>query len=64
MGTRTLKSWVNQFDSSPEIIAAYVFSNSRIFLDPVTYPFSNIHTVMDESGDAITDGSGDDILDI
>jgi hypothetical protein len=64
MGTRTLKTWVNQADSGPEIITAYVFSNSRIFLDPVTYPFSNIHVVTDSSGDAITDGSGDDILDI
>jgi hypothetical protein len=64
MGTRTLKSWVNQTDASPEVIIAYVFSDSRIFFDPVTYPFSNIHTVTDESGDAITDGSGDEILDI
>jgi hypothetical protein len=64
MGTRTLKSWVNQVDSSPEFIHAYEFSNGRVFLDPVTYPFSNIHTVTDASGDAITDGSGDEILDI
>jgi hypothetical protein len=68
MATRTLRSWVHQADTSPEIIHAYDFSNRRIFLDPHQYPFASLGDVSEDAitdgeGNPITDGSGDAILD-